>query len=55
MVKKWPKLALNWPELVLKWPKQLAKTMARKNNQSFQSMMLYNGAKKTLLLINIVY
>ena len=51
MVKKWPKLALNWPELVLKWPKQLAKTMARKNNQSFQSMMLYNGAKKPFYLL----
>jgi len=46
MVKKWPKLVLNWPKLALNWPKQLAKTMARKNNQSFQSMMLYNGAKK---------
>ena len=30
---------------------ELAKTMARKNNQSFQSMMLYNGAKKTFYLL----
>jgi len=39
MAKKWFQLA--------KIGLQLAKTMARKNNQSFQSMMLYNGAKKT--------
>ena len=43
MVKKWFRLA--------KIGLQLAKTMARKNNQSFQSMMLYNGAKKTFYLL----
>jgi len=47
MVKKWPKIGQKWSKM--------ATTIGKKNNQSFQSMMLYNGAKTTFYLSNIVY
>jgi len=43
-------MAKNWPKMV-----KNGQNNGKKNNQSFQSMMLYNGAKTTFYLSNIVY